>query len=154
MRARISPCWPRLTASGLMIANVRSMATKRFLQLDREKFAGKMPALQKSRAEARRLQYLFQGSGDGGAEVRGSFDSADASSSHCGVFVFRCALAAADDGASVAHAAPRRRGLAGDEADDRFFHVGLDPLRGGFFRVAANFADQDDCVRVGVVVEK
>src|SRR6185437_5307302 len=121
MRARISPCWPRLTASGLIIANVRSMATKRFLQLDCDKFAGKMPALQKSRAEARRLQNLSQGGGDGGAEVRGSFDGADASGSHCGVFVFRGTLAAADDGASVTHAASRRRGLAGDEADDRFF---------------------------------
>src|SRR5579859_5080985 len=154
MRERISPCWPRLTASGLMIAKVRSMATKRFLQVDCEKFASKMPALQKSRAEARQLQNLFQGGGDGGAEVRGSFYRVNACGGHGGVLVLGGAHAAADDGAGVAHTASRGRGLSGDETDDRFFHVGFNPFRGGFFGVAADFADQDDGVRVRVVVEK
>ena len=78
----------------------------------------------------------------------------DACGGHRGVFVFGGALASADDGAGVAHAAAGRRGLAGDETDHRFFYVGFNPLGGGFFGVAANFADQDDGVRVGIVVEK
>ncbi len=32
-------------------------------------------------------------------------------------------LATADDGSGVAHAAARRRGLSGDEADDRLLHM-------------------------------
>src|SRR5215831_10058216 len=39
-------------------------------------------------------------------------------------------LAAGDDGAGVAHAAPGRRCLATDERDDRLSHVCLD-VRGG-----------------------
>ena len=49
---------------------------------------------------------------------------------------------------------PGGRGLSGDEADDGLFHVGLDELGGAFFGVAADFADQDDGVSVGVVIEK
>ena len=78
----------------------------------------------------------------------------DACGGHGGVFVFGGALAAADDGAGVAHAAAGRRGLAGYEADYRLFYVGFDPLRSGFFRVSADFADQDDRVCVGVVIKK
>jgi len=44
--------------------------------------------------------------------------------------------------------------LAGDEADDGLLHVGLDPLRGALFGVAADFADHNDGVRVRIVVEK
>ncbi len=55
--------------------------------------------------------------------------------------------AAGDDGAGVAHAASGRRGLAGDEADHRLLHVGLDVGRGGLLGVAADFADHDDGVR-------
>src|SRR6202008_960009 len=53
-------------------------------------------------------------------------------------------LPAGDDGSGVAHAAARRRGLAGDESDSRLLHVRLDELGGGFFGVAADFADHDD----------
>src|SRR5712664_116282 len=96
----------------------------------------------------------FQGGGERGAEVRGRLDGADAGGGHGGVLVLRGALAAADDGAGVAHAASRRSGLAGDEADDGLLHVGLDPFRGALFGVAADFANQDDGVRVRIVVEK
>ena len=41
----------------------------------------------------------------------------------------------------VSHALARRRGDAGDEADDGFCHVFFRPKRGLFFVVAADFAD-------------
>ena len=54
----------------------------------------------------------------------------------------------------MAHAAPGRRGAAGDEADDRlsaaaFRFVG-EELRGVFLGAAADLADHDD--RLGLVV--
>src|SRR5216684_3305644 len=97
---------------------------------------------------------LLQGGGEGGTKIRGRFYGADASGGHRGVFVFGGALAAADDRAGVAHAAAWRRGLAGDEANDGLLYAGLDPLRGALFGVAADFADQNNGVRVRVVVEK
>src|SRR5437660_302570 len=54
----------------------------------------------------------------------------------------------------MAHAASRRSGLPGDETDDRLLHVGLDPFGGALFGVAADFADQNNGVRVRIVVEK
>src|SRR5882762_2501174 len=97
---------------------------------------------------------LFQGGGESAAEVRGSFDRADSGGGHRGVFVFGSALPAADDGSSVAHPATRRRGLSGNEADDGLLHIGLNPFGGALFRVAADFADQNDGVRVRILVEK
>src|SRR5882762_10852100 len=97
---------------------------------------------------------LFQGGGESAAEVRGSFDRADSGGGHRGVFVFGSALPAADDGAGVAHPATRRRRLPGDEADDGLLHIGLNPFGGALFRVAADFADQNDGVGVRIIVEK
>src|SRR2546429_5370819 len=54
----------------------------------------------------------------------------------------------------MAHAASRRSGLPGDETDDRLLHVGLDPFGGALFGVAADFADQNNGVRVRIVGEK
>ena len=59
-----------------------------------------------------------------------------------------------DDGAGVAHAAARRRGLAGDEAHDRLLHVLLDELRRSFLGGAADLADHDDGFGLGIVVEQ
>ena len=53
----------------------------------------------------------------------------------------------------MAHAASGRRGLAGDEADHGLSYVLLDVLRGDFFRIAADFANQHDCVCVRIFVE-
>src|SRR5260370_32949210 len=64
------------------------------------------------------------------------------------------ALTAANNRASVAHTAPRRSGLAGDETNDGFLHVGLDPFRSALFGVAADFTDQDDGLRAGIIVER
>src|SRR4029077_6417494 len=72
---------------------------------------------------------------------------------HCCVLVFGGALATADDGSGVAHAAAWRRGLSGDETDDRFFYVGLNEFGGALFGIAADFADEDDGVGFGIVVE-
>src|SRR6266851_8165720 len=101
-----------------------------------------------------RLQTLFQGGGDGGAEVRGSFDGADAGGGHRSVLVPGGTLTAADNRASVAHAASRRRSLPGDEAHNRLLHIGFNPFRGAFFGVPADFTDQDDGLRAGIIVEK
>src|SRR5690348_3392096 len=143
MRERISPCWPRLTASGLMIAKVRSSATK-----------DSSNKITENRRQAACSASGLEGGGDGRAEVRGSFDGAYPCSAHCRVLVLGRALSAADNRARMPHAAAWRRGLAGDETDDRFFHVRFDPLSGGFFGIAADFADQDDSMCVGIIVKQ
>src|SRR5216684_4984108 len=118
------------------------------------RLAGYIAARQRGHRLKPVLRKLFQGGGEGGAEVRGRFHGADAGGGHRGVLVLGGTLTAANDGARVAHAAPRRSGLTGDEADDGLLHVGLDPLGGALFGVAADFADQNDGVRVRIVVEK
>jgi hypothetical protein len=62
--------------------------------------------------------------------------------------------AAADQRAGMAHALARRRGDAGDEADDGLLHVGLAPARGFGLVGAADLADHDHRVGVRVVVEQ
>src|SRR5437660_7176359 len=120
--------------------------------------AGLKPGATKSgKASSLKIQVpetSFQSRGESRAEVRGSFDGADTCGGHRGVLVLGSALAAADDRASMAHAPSRRSGLPGDETDDRLLHVGLDPFRGALFGVAADFADQNNGVRVRIVVEK
>ncbi len=68
--------------------------------------------------------------------------------------VGRGALAAGDNRPGVAHAPPRRRGLAGDESDDRLLDVRLDIGGSSFFRRAADFADQDDGLGLRVLIEQ
>ena len=62
--------------------------------------------------------------------------------------------ATADNCSCVAHATAWRRGLSGDEADDGLAHVLLDEFGGLLLGVTADFADHDDGVRVGVVIEE
>src|SRR5208283_3575010 len=97
IRASISPCWPRPTASGLMIANVRSIAT------------GFSSTLILFYFFTLTLLDLFQCRGHGRPQIRRRFDGMYPCRVHRRVFVFRRALAAADDGARVAHAPPRWR---------------------------------------------
>src|SRR5260370_42157703 len=106
------------------------------------------------RGKPRPHKTLFQGGGDRGAEVRGSLDGANAGGGHRSVLVPGGALTAADNRASVAHAASRRRSLPGDEADNRLLHIGFDPFRSALFGVPADFTDQDDGLRAGLIVEK
>ena len=73
---------------------------------------------------------------------------ANSSGAHGLVFFGRGALSAADDGAGMSHATSRWRGLTGDKADYRLFHMFLDVLRGHFFGIAANFTDHHDRVRI------
>ena len=68
-------------------------------------------------------------------------------------FSCRRALAAGDDRARMAHALARRRGHAGDEADHRLSHVGLDPARAVFLVGAADLADHDHRFGLRIVVE-
>src|ERR1700704_4575672 len=108
-------------ASGLMIAKVRSSGTKDSSEIF--KCSGKMSALQNrekaSGLKARATVSSFQCCGQSRTEVCRSFCGTDAGGGHRGVFVLGGALAAANDGAGVAHAASRGSGLAGDKADDR-----------------------------------
>ena len=53
----------------------------------------------------------------------------------------------------MAHALAGRGSYAGDEADDRFFHVDFAPFGGFGFVGAADLADHDDRLGVRVVVE-
>src|SRR5215471_6677661 len=96
----------------------------------------------------------LQCGGHRGAEVGRSFDGFNAGGVHRGVFVFCGALAPGNDRACMAHAASGRSGLAGDEADDRLLHVGFDPVGSGLLRIAANFANQNHSMRVGIFVEE
>src|SRR5258705_52938 len=69
----------------------------------------------------------------------------DAGAPHRLELVAGAALAARDDGAGVAHAAARRRGHPGDEADDRLLDlVRAQELRGILLGGAADLADHDD----------
>src|SRR5712691_927035 len=88
------------------------------------------------------------------ADLRGTLHRVNARGAHGGVFIFSGALASADDRAGVAHAAARRSGLAGNEADHGFPHVRFDEFRSAFFGIAADFADHHDGVRIGIVVEE
>ena len=88
------------------------------------------------------------------ADVRRALHGVDAGGAHGFVFLGGGALPSADDRAGVAHAASRGRGLPGDEADDRLLYILPDEVRGDFFRVSADFADHDDGVRIGIVVEQ
>src|SRR5690606_12563015 len=65
----------------------------------------------------------------------------------------RGVLGAADDGTGVAHAAAGGGRGTGDETCDRLLAVQLDPTGGLDLGVAADFADHDDAMGVGVVIE-
>src|SRR5260370_7726366 len=88
------------------------------------------------------------------ADLRGTLPRVNARGAHGGVFIFCRPLASADDRAGVAHAAARRSGLAGDEADHGLPHVRFDEFRSAFFGIAADFANHHDGVRIGIVVEE
>src|SRR6266478_9721293 len=104
--------------------------------------------------QASPLQTLSQCRGDGGAEIGRGFDAANPGGGHGGVLVFRRALSAADDRTGMTHAASRRGGLTSDEADNRLLDIRLDELRGALFGVATDFADQDDGMRIRIVIEQ
>src|SRR5947209_4313251 len=66
----------------------------------------------------------------------------------------RRALAARDDGARVAHAAPGRCRLAGDESDHGLLDVLLHVRGRLLLRVAAELADHHERARAAVLVEQ
>ena len=75
----------------------------------------------------------------------------------CLYFIARCALAAADDGACMAHTSARGCGASGNESDDGFAVgtrvVSLEVFCGILFHRATNLADEDDTFRAGVFKE-
>src|SRR5262249_52906603 len=111
MMAMISPACPAATASGFMIANVRSMSDYAF--------------------------HLF-------ADFRGCGAYRNAGRLHRRDLVLGPAAAAGNDGARVAHAAARGRGLPGDKSDHRLSHVFFYVGCGGFLGVAADLTDHYD----------
>src|SRR5690606_38933991 len=70
------------------------------------------------------------------------------------VLVLGAALAAADDGAGVAHAFARRRGEARNVAYHRLGHVGLDVPGSLFLGGAADLAHHDDALGLRVGLEQ
>src|SRR4051794_32726691 len=54
----------------------------------------------------------------------------------------------------MAHASSGRRRASGDESDDRLLHMFLDVLRSSLFRIAADFPDHDDGVRIRILIEE
>src|SRR5437660_9373394 len=100
MRERISPCCPRLTASGLMIAKVRSSDTKIPPEYQ-IKDAGLKPGATRqekvSGLKSRATVSLFQSGGQSGTQVRWSFHRANSCSGHRRVFVFGGSLPTTDD---------------------------------------------------------
>src|SRR5581483_8896804 len=64
------------------------------------------------------------------------------------------ALAAGNDRAGMAHAPAWRGGDPGNEADHRLFHLAaLDEVGGVFLGAAADLADHDDALGLGVLEE-
>src|SRR5260221_11240474 len=93
---------------------------------------------------------LFKRGGESAAEVRGRFDGFDTGIGHRGVFFFRSSLSAGNNGAGMAHAAARRRGLSSVKSDHRFFKVCLVPRGADVFRVAPDSANQDYATSFGM----
>ncbi|SPO56510.1 exported protein of unknown function [Pseudomonas sp. JV551A1] len=71
-----------------------------------------------------------------------------------GELLVRSALAAGDDGASVAHALARRCGNTGDVGNDRLGDVGLDVGSSFFFSRTADLTDHDDRFGLRVFLEQ
>src|SRR5438445_610147 len=103
-----------------------------------------------------------QSAGDGFAERGGhglpdigrTPHAANSRGGHDFVFFFRRARAAADDGAGMTHAASGRRSLSGDEANHRLAHASPNEFRGLLLGIAADLADHDDGMRIGIIVEE
>src|ERR1700730_14262836 len=89
-----------------------------------------------------------------GAHVRGALDDLDTRRRERRHLFGRGALAACDDRAGVAHTAPGGRRLTGDKADDRLLEVALDPRGRVFLGGAADLADHDHGVGLGIVAKK
>src|SRR5690606_21343011 len=87
------------------------------------------------------------------AELRRIGRDRDARGLHGADLVRGRALAAGDDRPGVPHALARRRRAARDEADHRLGDVLLDVGGGSLLGVAADLADHDDGLRVGVLLE-
>src|SRR5437762_5713005 len=117
MRVRIWPATPLATASGLMIASVRSII-----------IAASLP------------EHLR----DGRAHVGGAPDERGPRLRQRGHLLRRRALAPRDDGPRVAHAPAGRRGLAADEGDDRLLHAAPDEGRRILLARPADVTDQPD----------
>src|ERR1700730_5573334 len=120
-------------ASGLIIANVCSVAMNSLESLPRD---------DRSQTALDLFPYFGWTGAHCNARLR-----------HCLHLVFRFARATGNDRAGMAHAAPRRSGLARDESDDGFLDLLLDISRGRLLGVAADLADHHDRFRVRVVVE-
>src|SRR5439155_25365315 len=87
------------------------------------------------------------------AQIGGAVGDGDAGGAEGGDFLFGRAAAAADDGAGMAHALARRRGLSGDEGRHGFGDMLLNELGRAFFRRAADFTHHQDRFRLWIGLE-
>src|SRR3974377_684343 len=130
MRARISPCCPRPTASGLISASVRSIANVISSDTSNERGCCSLDSLQ-CRSNAR-------------SQFRRCLYGVNSGCLHRRVLVLCGSLSTTDDCAGMAHAPPGRSRLASDKPDDGLLHVRADPCGGALFRVAPNLPDPPD----------
>src|SRR6185437_5862656 len=96
---------------------------------------------------------LFHRALDGDAEVGGTLGHGDAGLVQRLDLVGGRATAAADDGARMAHALPRRSCLTGDERRHGFRDAQLDILRRAFLGRAANLTNQQDCLCLRIILK-
>src|SRR5690349_7817137 len=78
----------------------------------------------------------------------------DAGGLHGGDLVGGLSTAARNNRARVSHAASRGRGLSGDESYDGFLDILVNIIRGRLLGAAADLADHNDRVRIGILVEQ
>src|SRR6266542_6435949 len=130
-------------ASGLMMVSVRS---KSFYVLRSTFYVlqhrGLWPNVERRTSNVEPLlssENLFHP----GSDVGGGTDDGDPGGLQGLDLVGGRTFAAGDDGARVAHAASRGRGLSRDKRDDRFLEVPGDVTRGCLLRQTSDLPDQD-----------
>src|SRR5947209_4515784 len=88
----------------------------------------------------------------GDTEIGGAVGHRDAGGAEGGNLLRRGAAAAADDGPGMPHALARRRGLSGNERRHWLGDMGADVLGRPLLSSAANLADEQDRLRLGVLL--
>src|SRR5690349_7450417 len=166
----MSPMPPRVTASGLMMARVRCRVFMSQLSWSlvvgfgwRLLALGFLPSPETSNSTG----YWVLGTGNflhrhrlphqldyRVANHRRRLGHADARGLE-GTDLFRCrAMPAGNNGAGVAHAPSRRRGLPGDKRHHWLAHMRLDELGCRRLSIAADLANHDNGFRLRVALEK
>ena len=91
---------------------------------------------------------------DSGADFGGILDDPDSRGFQGFHFLVCRAFAARDDRTGMAHAAAGRCSDTGNKADHRFLDVLLDVLGRFFLRIASDFPDHDDGLRLRILLKQ